>query len=412
MRGRRPEMQDTISVLPYAWKEDGRRMVVLGMFDGHGSCQSSQVVAESLEGLINATTQRRRSRSEAEFHRNMMWCSDQEICVMFQKIYWKLQVRLDRMYAQQPAPRLDMGTAASIVLVCEGRGEGGAVAERGVVGRRGTVGRRSMLDVERGGGERERGRRRSNSCGAAREGRSASGSREGASGAMSGGRDVVCTADLVDSVCEDNYASGCHRFSNNLNPINERQGPIPKEKPRIKTSDASNSSSSGGERRAPDERTLLVVTNCGDQRVVLYNGDESAYLQTSDHKPGCEQERMRIYREGGFVAENRRSCGILALSRSLGDSSLQPYVTYQPDIHVYRIEPHKDAFVIIACDGIWDVMSSRKAIQIAKRDLGLPDFPCRAAARIRNYAYSLNSSDNLSVIVYKLGRERQGHART
>eukprot|EP01124_Arcella_intermedia_P015823 TRINITY_DN22393_c0_g1_i3.p1 TRINITY_DN22393_c0_g1~~TRINITY_DN22393_c0_g1_i3.p1 ORF type:complete len:254 (-),score=68.17 TRINITY_DN22393_c0_g1_i3:14-775(-) len=95
---------------------------------------------------------------------------------------------------------------------------------------------------------------------------------------------------------------------------------------------------------------------------------------------------------------NKEVNGILALSRSLGDADLQPFVTYLPDVDfVYLNEG--DRFVIIACDGVWDVLSNEQAANIVERVGG---DPVRAAAAIRDYAHQLGSNDNISVIVFRL----------
>jgi len=56
-----------------------------------------------------------------------------------------------------------------------------------------------------------------------------------------------------------------------------------------------------------------------------------------------------------------------------------------------------DKFLIIACDGLWDVISNEKAVQIVDK------YPCpvTAATALRDYAHMLGSGDNISVIVYR-----------
>jgi len=60
-------------------------------------------------------------------------------------------------------------------------------------------------------------------------------------------------------------------------------------------------------------------------------------------------------------------------------------------------------FLIIACDGLWDVVSNEKAIEIVDK---YPE-PVRAASALRDYAHLLGSTDNISVIVFKLDFDRK-----
>lgn len=147
--------------------------------------------------------------------------------------------------------------------------------------------------------------------------------------------------------------------------------------------------------------SLLVIGNCGDQRAVMCRKGQ-AFALTKDHKPENTAEMARIALSGGFVAESRRVNGLLALSRAIGDIGVQPNVTFEPDIMVIEFT-EQDEFVILACDGVWDVLSNEQAVFLAQAETS----PSRAANRIREYAYSLGSTDNISVIVYQLKpRER------
>lgn len=144
-----------------------------------------------------------------------------------------------------------------------------------------------------------------------------------------------------------------------------------------------------------NEEPLLVIANSGDQRIVLCDGDNAINL-TKDHKPDDVGELNRIKSGGGFVSENKRVNGILALSRAVGDVSLQPHVTYEPQVVVVTIKEEME-FIIIACDGLWDVISSEMAVKIVKEE----NDPVKAAVILKDYAYSLGSTDNISVIVYR-----------
>lgn len=112
--------------------------------------------------------------------------------------------------------------------------------------------------------------------------------------------------------------------------------------------------------------------NSGDSRAVLAvrKGDKLQAIEMSiDHKPDNPSEKARIEKAGGFVEDNRVK-GILNLSRSLGDleyksdTSLSPeaqMITAVPEIKKEKISSDT-AFLIIACDGIWDCLSSQEAV--------------------------------------------------
>jgi len=140
----------------------------------------------------------------------------------------------------------------------------------------------------------------------------------------------------------------------------------------------------------------VIVANSGDQRTVLARGDKVIQI-TRDHKPQDPAEKMRIYNAGGHVTEQKRVNGILAVARSLGDAELHPAVTHLPDVFEVELKSD-DRFIIVACDGLWDVISNEKAVSI----VDLYRCPVQAAVALRDYAHGLGSTDNISVIVYRL----------
>ncbi|KAG0139237.1 hypothetical protein CROQUDRAFT_55018 [Cronartium quercuum f. sp. fusiforme G11] len=120
----------------------------------------------------------------------------------------------------------------------------------------------------------------------------------------------------------------------------------------------------------------ILVANAGDSRSVLsVNGVVKP--MSHDHKPANRTENSRIVAAGGFV-EFGRVNGNLALSRALGDfefkqnKSLAPeqqVVTADPDIIIHQIGP-EDEFLILACDGIWDVYSNQQVVDRVRRLIG------------------------------------------
>jgi len=128
----------------------------------------------------------------------------------------------------------------------------------------------------------------------------------------------------------------------------------------------------------------ITVANAGDCRAVLSREGKAIEL-TQDHKPNLPSELERIRRAGGCVVEQRcphgslyRVNGDLSLSRAIGDlrykqnSVLPPQdqlITCTPDVLTYARQPN-DEFMVIACDGVWDVVSSQQAVDFIRRRLG------------------------------------------
>merc|ERR1711964_894604 len=120
--------------------------------------------------------------------------------------------------------------------------------------------------------------------------------------------------------------------------------------------------------------THVVVANCGDTRAVLCrNGD--ALALSHDHKPCDDKETARIEHAGGFVnMSTNRVNGILAVSRALGDfqfkrtarlGQCEQLVSPEPDIVSMSRDP-TDEFIVIACDGIWDVMTNEECVKFVR----------------------------------------------
>lgn len=108
----------------------------------------------------------------------------------------------------------------------------------------------------------------------------------------------------------------------------------------------------------------ILFTNCGDSRALLCR-DSQVILHTEDHKPYVPSEKQRIQNAGGSVMIQRVN-GSLAVSRALGDfeyknvqgkGPCEQLVSPEPEISVER-RSVKDEFIVLACDGIWDVMTN------------------------------------------------------
>ncbi|CAE6462452.1 unnamed protein product [Rhizoctonia solani] len=144
-------------------------------------------------------------------------------------------------------------------------------------------------------------------------------------------------------------------------------------------------------------RRVLYTANAGDARGVLCRGGKAVRL-TYDHKGSDKQEAKRIVDAGGFVLNNRDFTGVLAVTRSLGDSAMKEFVVGSP----YTTETElsdDDEFVILACDGLWDVADDQAAVDIVRK--AAPNSAQDAAKTLLDHALSSFSMDNVSVLVVR-----------
>eukprot|EP00403_Amphidinium_massartii_P038385 CAMPEP_0178435978 /NCGR_PEP_ID=MMETSP0689_2-20121128/34204_1 /TAXON_ID=160604 /ORGANISM="Amphidinium massartii, Strain CS-259" /LENGTH=341 /DNA_ID=CAMNT_0020058063 /DNA_START=63 /DNA_END=1085 /DNA_ORIENTATION=- len=128
----------------------------------------------------------------------------------------------------------------------------------------------------------------------------------------------------------------------------------------------------------------IVVANVGDSRAVLCR-DGMAMDLSEDHKPNLPRERARIHKAGASIEMQQigpitqyRINGNLNLSRSLGDLAYkqnpeltpsEQIISPTPDVRFFDRHPG-DTFMVIACDGVWDVMSSQEVVDFVKQRLG------------------------------------------
>ncbi|KAM4602991.1 protein phosphatase 1G [Polymixia lowei] len=113
----------------------------------------------------------------------------------------------------------------------------------------------------------------------------------------------------------------------------------------------------------------LIVANAGDSRCVVSERGKAVDM-SYDHKPEDELELARIKNAGGKVTMDGRVNGGLNLSRAIGDhfykrnKALPPeeqMISALPDVKVLTLNEDHD-FMVIACDGIWNVLSSQEVV--------------------------------------------------
>ena len=125
--------------------------------------------------------------------------------------------------------------------------------------------------------------------------------------------------------------------------------------------------------------THIFFGNCGDSRAVLSRGNRVSF-RTLDHKPINPIEKERIQNAGGSVMIQRVN-GSLAVSRALGDFEYKNVQGKGPCEQLVSPEPEvfmeersaDDEFAVLACDGIWDVMSNDELCDFVRSRMKLTD---------------------------------------
>jgi len=124
----------------------------------------------------------------------------------------------------------------------------------------------------------------------------------------------------------------------------------------------------------------IFFGNCGDSRAVLSRAGRVA-LATYDHKPTNPIEKERIQNAGGSVMIQRVN-GSLAVSRALGDfeyknvpdrGPCEQLVSPEPEVFTEERNHEMDEFVILACDGIWDVMTNEELCDFVRNRMQITD---------------------------------------
>ncbi|ADO18549.1 putative protein phosphatase 2C [Acanthamoeba castellanii mimivirus] len=175
------------------------------------------------------------------------------------------------------------------------------------------------------------------------------------------------------------------------------------------------------------KRENIQVINIGDCRAVLCKNGLAIPLN-KDHKPIWPDEKRRIDRVNEKYETNEKihfdagdwRIGDLSVSRSFGDLDNTPYVTHVPDLFDYQLQSD-DEFIIMACDGVWDVLENHEAINFVRDHrndnhtefYSIPGkYPNREAfesdnisRKLASYAIARGSTDNVSVIIIFFSKE-------
>ncbi|XP_027173424.1 protein kinase and PP2C-like domain-containing protein isoform X2 [Coffea eugenioides] len=145
-------------------------------------------------------------------------------------------------------------------------------------------------------------------------------------------------------------------------------------------------------------KNRLFVANAGDCRTMLCRSGHP-YSLSRDHVASCSEERERVISAGGQVKWQidtwRVGQAALQVTRSIGDDDLKPAVTAEPEI-TETILSAADEYIVMASDGLWDVMNEADVISIIKDTVKEPGM---CSKRLATEAAERGSKDNITVII-------------
>jgi len=156
----------------------------------------------------------------------------------------------------------------------------------------------------------------------------------------------------------------------------------------------------------------LYVGNIGDSEGILCrsgSGKSKVVELTFPHKAIDRDEQKRVADAGGKIIQ-KRVCGSLAVTRGLGDYDFKvPYVTKGHTDYVSRI-PHyfeidldrECECLILACDGLWDVVSHKRSSEIVEKIRKKGRSPADACEALIIESLDRDTTDNVSVVVVYL----------
>lgn len=170
----------------------------------------------------------------------------------------------------------------------------------------------------------------------------------------------------------------------------------------------------------------LSVANIGDSRGILVR-KTGVQAVSDDHKPGRADERSRIEQCGGHVGVTEEEAnsgrlpkclffsqcfpssrplrvfpGGLSVSRTIGDISMKTtgLIIAQPEMFEATLS-EDDMFLILACDGVWDVLANSTVADLCRKNAHIQDMD-ELARVVAKEAFKRGSTDNISVVVVKL----------
>ena len=148
------------------------------------------------------------------------------------------------------------------------------------------------------------------------------------------------------------------------------------------------------------DNDMLYCANIGDSKCFYINEKEAIQI-TEDHN--CKNKlEVEAVKKNGAKVFNGRVFGCLLLTKAFGDTDFKEFgITCEPFIKKISINKNNIKYVIIASDGIWDVVDDKQLFKIQNElKIGNAEELCN---NLINYSLNGGSIDNISCIVLKFG---------
>jgi len=144
----------------------------------------------------------------------------------------------------------------------------------------------------------------------------------------------------------------------------------------------------------------LYAAWAGDSMASMYIANDKHVELIDPHKPGSQTEKARIERLGGFVSDEMgvaRVNGAVAVSRAFGNIRHRVIIP-EPDVKELHLKGHEE-FIVLACDGLWDVMTPSEVGKFVRRYMGENGRRTQGVSMaLVDEALRRGSTDNVSVI--------------
>ncbi len=154
-----------------------------------------------------------------------------------------------------------------------------------------------------------------------------------------------------------------------------------------------------GQHRSDPARSIQIARTCGDLAVSRAIGDRD--FKAAYNLP---QETQTISDQRTEIAMSWEGPPVFLYPEDHSRRFKGDLVSSIPDIKFFKIgqEGVVDEFLLMACDGLWDVMDGDDAVRIAKNLLFDKKLSAKdGAERLAELAKHLGSSDNITVILIR-----------
>jgi len=145
----------------------------------------------------------------------------------------------------------------------------------------------------------------------------------------------------------------------------------------------------------------VQCANCGDSNAYLFRGDKAIMLNT-EHKVTSAEERQRIQAMGIEMTPGQTRVNGVAVARALGVHFIKDEklgIVSTPSISsVLKLQPD-DHFIVIASDGLWDIVRGQEACEMVR---DLPNASDMATTLLKHAVKSTKCVDNVTVVVIRL----------